>query len=42
MASIFDPVRLGDLVLPNRIAMAPVTRARSGSDGVPTAANAAY
>jgi len=42
MASIFDPIRLGDLVLPNRIVMAPVTRARSGSDGVPTAANAAY
>lgn len=42
MASIFEPIRLGDLVLPNRIAMAPVTRARSGRDGVPTAANAAY
>lgn len=42
MASIFDPIRLGDLVLPNRIAMAPVTRARSGRDGVPTADNAAY
>lgn len=42
MASIFDPIRLGDLVLPNRIAMAPVTRARSGADGVPTADNAAY
>lgn len=42
MASILDPIRLGDLVLSNRIAMAPVTRARSGRDGVPTAANAAY
>jgi 2,4-dienoyl-CoA reductase-like NADH-dependent reductase (Old Yellow Enzyme family) len=42
MTSLLDPLRLGDLVLPNRIAMAPVTRARSGRDGVPTAANAAY
>jgi len=42
MASILDPVRLGSLTLPNRIAMAPVTRARSGHDGVPTPANAAY
>ena len=42
MASLFDPIRLGDLALPNRIAMAPVTRARSGLDGVPSAANAAY
>jgi N-ethylmaleimide reductase len=42
MASLFDTIRLGDLSLPNRIAMAPVTRARSGRDGVPTAQNAAY
>ena len=42
MTSLFDPIRLGDLTLPNRIAMAPVTRARSGRDGVPTEANAAY
>jgi len=42
MTGLFDPIRLGDLILPNRIAMAPVTRARSGRDGVPTEANAAY
>lgn len=42
MSSLFDPVRLGDLDLPNRIAAAPVTRSRSGHDGVPTADNAAY
>jgi len=42
MTSLLDPVRLGSLVLPNRIAVAPVTRSRSGRDGVPTAANAAY
>jgi N-ethylmaleimide reductase len=42
MTSLLDPIRLGDLVLPNRIAMAPVTRARSGRDGVPTPDNARY
>jgi N-ethylmaleimide reductase len=42
MTSLLDPIRLGDLRLPNRIAMAPVTRARSGRDGVPTVDNATY
>ncbi|MFK3737226.1 alkene reductase [Massilia sp. TN1-12] len=42
MTSLFDPIRLGDLVLPNRIAMAPVTRARAGGAGIPNADNAAY
>ena len=42
MTSLLDPIRLGDLTLPNRIAMSPLTRARSGRDGVPTADNAAY
>lgn len=42
MTSLLDSIRLGDLVLPNRIAMAPVTRSRSGRDGVPTIDNAAY
>jgi N-ethylmaleimide reductase len=42
MANLLAPFRLGDLILPNRIAMAPVTRARSGRDGIPTGANAAY
>ena len=42
MTSLLDPIRLGDLALPNRIAMSPVTRARSGRDGVPTPDNAAY
>jgi 2,4-dienoyl-CoA reductase-like NADH-dependent reductase (Old Yellow Enzyme family) len=42
MTSLFDSIRLGDLVLPNRIAMAPVTRSRSGPDGVPSLDNAAY
>ncbi|KQS66130.1 alkene reductase [Modestobacter sp. Leaf380] len=32
---LFSPVRLGDLELANRIAMAPLTRMRSSADGVP-------
>jgi len=39
--SLFDPVRIGDLTLPNRIAMAPMTRNRSPGT-VPTALNAQY
>ncbi len=37
MPSLFDPIRLGDIVAPNRILMAPLTRARSTMDHVPTA-----
>ncbi|WP_432510012.1 alkene reductase [Kineococcus sp. SYSU DK001] len=32
---LFSPVTLGDLTLPNRIVMAPLTRTRAGADGVP-------
>jgi N-ethylmaleimide reductase len=32
---LFSPVALGDLQLANRITMAPMTRMRSGEDGVP-------
>ncbi len=40
---LFDPVSLGDLVLPNRIVMAPLTRNRALHDGdVPHALNAQY
>ncbi|NCP10517.1 MAG: alkene reductase [Sphingomonadales bacterium] len=35
--SLFDPVTVGDLVLPNRILMAPLTRGRATKDHVPTA-----
>jgi 2,4-dienoyl-CoA reductase-like NADH-dependent reductase (Old Yellow Enzyme family) len=38
MTTLFDPIRLGDLDLPNRIIMAPLTRTRATPDGrVPTA-----
>ena len=32
MASLFTAFSLGDLVLPNRIVMAPLTRSRAKSD----------
>lgn len=36
LAPLFEPVRLGDLRLANRIVMAPMTRRRADSDGCPT------
>jgi N-ethylmaleimide reductase len=40
---LFTPLRMGDLDLPNRIVMAPLTRMRAGSiDHVPTALQAEY
>ena len=36
-ADLFAPVRLGELDLPNRIIMAPMTRDRAGPGDVPTA-----
>lgn len=35
MTDLLSPIRLGDLDLPNRIFMAPLTRARSGTSRVP-------
>jgi N-ethylmaleimide reductase len=40
--SLFSPLRLGALQLPNRIIMAPLTRMRSGANSVPTSMNARY
>jgi N-ethylmaleimide reductase len=42
MKSILNPINIGDLRFSNRVAMAPMTRARSGQDGVPTSLNAKY
>ena len=42
MSALFTPITLGDYQLPNRIFMAPLTRARAGSDGVPSALMAEY
>ena len=40
--SLFSPLKLGRLQLPNRIIMAPLTRMRAGADNVPTALNVNY
>ncbi|WP_018681713.1 hypothetical protein [Actinokineospora enzanensis] len=39
--TLLSPLTLGDLTLPNRIVMAPLTRARA-TDGVPTERHATY
>lgn len=36
MPDLFDPIRVGDLDLPNRVIMAPLTRARATAERVPT------
>ncbi|MFI5572051.1 alkene reductase [Streptomyces sp. NPDC051740] len=40
--ALFEPARLGPLVLPNRLLMAPLTRNRAAADGTPTELMAAY
>ena len=42
MAGMFDPLQLGAIRLPNRFVMAPLTRARSNRDAVPTLLMAQY
>jgi N-ethylmaleimide reductase len=42
MTTLFDPARLGDLDLANRIVMAPMTRSRAGDGDVPTDLNVEY
>jgi 2,4-dienoyl-CoA reductase-like NADH-dependent reductase (Old Yellow Enzyme family) len=42
MPSLFDPIRLGAIQAPNRILMAPMTRARGTQDHVPTPMMAEY
>ncbi len=42
MATLFDPIVLGDLELPNRIVMAPLTRCRADEGRVPNALMAEY
>jgi len=42
MPSLFDPIRVGDLTLPNRIFMAPLTRLRGTPDHIPTPIMAEY
>ena len=33
---LFQPIRVGELSLPNRVVMAPLTRNRAGDGNVPT------
>ncbi|MEN5034807.1 alkene reductase [Pseudomonas sp. TWI929] len=42
MSILFEPVRLGELQLANRIVMAPMTRSRADSQGVPGSDMVAY
>ena len=42
MPTLFDPIHVGDLDLPNRIVMAPLTRSRAGAGRVPNALMADY
>ncbi|HLP69688.1 MAG TPA: alkene reductase, partial [Rhizobium sp.] len=41
MTMLFDPIQLGDMLLPNRIAMAPLTRNRSPG-AIPNDLNVTY
>ncbi|WP_019675048.1 alkene reductase [Arsukibacterium perlucidum] len=42
MATLFDPIQVGDLQLPNRIIMAPLTRCRADAGRVPNELMAEY
>ncbi|MGW4842806.1 alkene reductase [Nocardia brasiliensis] len=42
VTSLFDSFRLGNLRLPNRVVMAPMSRMRGGADGSAIASNAIY
>lgn len=41
-SDLFSPVTMGALALANRIVMAPLTRSRMGTDGVPNEMHARY
>ena len=42
MPNLFDPIQIGDLKLPHRIFMAPLTRCRAIDHRVPNALMAEY
>ena len=42
MITLFEPIRIGTWELPNRILMAPLTRARAGARRIPNAMMAEY
>ncbi|MGO4139756.1 hypothetical protein ACEQ6A_35625, partial [Rhizobium brockwellii] len=41
-SDLFSPMEMGALRLANSIVMAPLTRSRMGTDGVPNEMNARY
>lgn len=42
MADLFTPLQVGEVLVPNRVWMAPLTRCRAGEGNAPTALNAKY
>jgi 2,4-dienoyl-CoA reductase-like NADH-dependent reductase (Old Yellow Enzyme family) len=42
MSTLLDPITIGDLTLPNRVIMAPLTRLRGTPEHLPTAIQAEY
>ena len=42
MNKLFKPIQVGELYLPNRIVMAPLTRCRASAGRVPNALMAEY
>jgi 2,4-dienoyl-CoA reductase-like NADH-dependent reductase (Old Yellow Enzyme family) len=42
MPNLLDPITVGDLRLPNRVIMSPLTRSRAGSERMPNALMAEY
>jgi 2,4-dienoyl-CoA reductase-like NADH-dependent reductase (Old Yellow Enzyme family) len=42
VATLLDPIQVGDLSLPNRVIMAPLTRLRGTADHLPSAIQAEY
>lgn len=42
MTGLHDSIRIGTLLLPNRLVMAPLTRCRAGEEGIPNALMAEY
>jgi N-ethylmaleimide reductase len=39
---LFEPIRIGGVLLPNRVVMAPLTRRRAGQGKIPSLVNAQY
>ena len=42
MPTLFDSLKIGDMTIPNRVLMAPLTRCRAGKNNEPVAINGVY